>query len=259
LNGLPKLKQFLKFEVAEYENIKVEWVGGHTPTAFFKDEEGNTLEEVVLTNLDHDEMMNFFVLHGLTPKAPKAEFGEPFLSWDYQNHHYEYFTAKVTYPESKEFALERQFNDLPGYPVTLSTAEEEAVLVQQISKAQDGEGVIWLGLEDQAEEGTWAWAVGPESETKVWQGKGTQGSVIDGQYANWREHEPNNANDINEEDCAALTIIKDAAIWNDVPCRWKFAFVVEYGETPIIHVPSDHSSSDPLNVKEVEDPSHEDL
>jgi len=60
LNGLQKLKQFLKFEIAEYENVQVEWVGGHTLTAFFKDADRGILEEVVLQNFDQDEMINFF-------------------------------------------------------------------------------------------------------------------------------------------------------------------------------------------------------
>jgi len=242
----------LKYEVSEYENLSVEWVGGHTPTAYFKDEEGNTLEEVVLTNLDHEEMLNFFVLHGFAPKRPQSEFGEPLVSWDYQNHHYEYFKVKAIYKEAKDFAQERQYNDLNGYPVTLTSADEEASLVKHISDVttEEGEVAIWLGLEDHAEEGVWAWSVGPEAETAIWEGKGTQGSIRDGQYNHWREHEPNNANDVSEEDCATVAVSQGTSVWNDVPCRWKNGLVVEYGDT----------SLDVANVEGVEeDHIHEDL
>jgi len=212
------------------------------------------VEEVVLTNLDHEEALNFFVLHGLTPKRPQFAFGDPLVSWDYQNHHYEYFPAKAPYKEAKDFALERQYNDLNGYPVTLTSADEEAALVKQISdvtKDVEGEVPIWLGLEDR-DEGVWTWTVGPELDTAIWEGKGTQGSARDGQYSNWREHEPNNANDFSEEDCATIAVTHGTASWNDVQCRWKNGIVVEYGDTAL-EVPI-------ANVKGVEeDRTHEDL
>lgn len=215
------------------------------PTAYFKDEEGGTLEEVVLSDLDHEEILNFFALHGLTPKKPKVEFNEPLITWDYQNHHYEFFDVKATYKDANEFALSRQYNDLTGYPLTLTSAEEEATVVKHLSNENEPRD-IWLGAEDQAEEGIWKWTVGPEAGVKFWQGKGTQGNSLDGQYQHWREHEPNNANDINDEDCAIISVQSGTSLWNDLPCRSKAALVVEYGENL-------------LPVEKGADRSHEDL
>jgi len=214
----------------------VEWIGGHTPTAYFKDEEGNQLEEVVLGDFNHEEMLNFFVLHGLTPKKPQVDWKDPTKYWDFQGHHYEFFDVKAQYHDAKDFALSRQHNDLSGYPLTLTSPEEEMNVIKQLWDENKNEEVtVWLGTED-PEEGTWKWAAGPEEGTTFWQGKGTQGSAMDGHYNHWREHEPNNANDVNEEDCATLNVFKNQGLWNDVPCRWKNGVIVEYGENAIENI-----------------------
>jgi len=244
LNALRKLKQFLKFEVSEYENIQVEWVGGHTPTAYFKDEEGAILEEVVLQDFDHDQMVNFFILHGLTPRKPKVEFGEPVLSWNFQGHHYQYYPTQSPFTEAKKFAQSQTYQNQPGYLLTLTTPTEENTLKQKLieyrnQKIQDGQLtpeqntpiLIWLGAEDDVEESLWKWSQGPDEGTLFFQGKGTQGSKIYPLHSNWFLHEPNNANDYNEEDCAAVVLaISDDIYWNDLPCHQRLGVVVEYGD-----------------------------
>eukprot|EP00808_Paulinella_micropora_P006974 g77242.t1 len=35
-----KLKTFLKEHAQNYENVKIEWIGGHIPTAYFMDATG---------------------------------------------------------------------------------------------------------------------------------------------------------------------------------------------------------------------------
>jgi len=252
LNGLPKLKQFLKFEVSEYENIQVEWVSGHTPTAFFRDAEGNNLEEVVLSDMDHSQMLNFFALHGLTPKKPKADYTNPTITWDFQNHHYEFFPNHGSYEEAKEFALSRTWNDLSGYPITLTSLEEELVLKQHIP-AQDAKNGIWLGAQDDNEEGLWKWTVGPEEGIRFWQGKGTQGGPLDNQHHQWRLHEPNNANDASNEDCAILVLSQDEAdgSWNDVPCTQRVSLVVEYSDNLLPVTPSTNDQT--------QEPKHDEL
>jgi len=259
LNGLPKLKQFLKFEVSEYENIQVEWVSGHTPTAFFRDAEGNTLEEVVLSDLDHGQILDFFVLHGLTAKKPKAGYTNPTITWDFHSHHYEFFPNHGSYEEAKDFALSRTWNDLPGYPVTLTSLEEELILKQHIPTPDATMNGIWLGTQDHEEEGLWKWTVGPEEGTRFWQGKGTQGGPLDNQHHHWRLHEPNNANDAVNEDCAIfLSLSQDETdgSWNDVPCTQRVGLVVEYGDKLL---PSTPSSMTPSSIGQTQEPRHDEL
>jgi len=185
----------------------------------------------------------------LEPKKPKANYGEPVISWDYQNHHYEYFDTKGGFSEATEFALSRTYNGLSGYPLTLTTKEEEATLLQHLSHVSEQRDV-WLGAGDQ-EEGLWKWTFGPEAGTRFWQGKGTQGAPLDNQYHNWREHEPNNANDSAEEDCASVVILSQETYWNDLPCHSRLALIVEYGDTPF---PLEEG-----NTGSLKGPSHEDL
>jgi len=188
------------------------------------------VEEVVLSDFNHEEMLSFFTLHGLTPKKPQVAWNDPVKTWDYQGHYYEWFDVPNGYHDAKDFAFSRKHNDLSGYPLTLTSPEEEAAVVAHLWEENKNEVTVWLGTED-PEEGSWKWSVGPEDETVFWQGKGTQGTVVDGHYSHWREHEPNNANDVNEEDCATLNIFNSQGLWNDVPCRWKSGLVVEYGDT----------------------------
>jgi len=104
------------------------------------------------------------------------------------------------------------------------------MLLQHVPPLENEPRGIWLGAED-VEEGLWKWSVGPETGTQFWQGKGTQGNSLDGQYNHWREHEPNNADDSTEEDCASVVISSQGdTLWNDLPCRDRLFLVAEYGD-----------------------------
>jgi len=236
----------------------VEWVGGHTPTAYFKDASGNTVEEVVLQDFDHGQMLDFFTLHGLTPTKPKAVYGEPTITWDFSGHHYEFFPSLGTFADAKQFALSRTYNGLNGYPLTLSTPEEEAAAVIHL-KVENEKREIWLGTQD-LEEGIWKWIAGPEDGTEYWQGKGTQGSATTGQYNHWREHEPNNADDTSEEDCAALVIHQNEAAWNDISCYSRISLVVEYGDESLPFQENENPKGSTITqVTEPGSIAHEDL
>jgi len=106
------------------------------------------------------------------------------------------------------------------------TSKAEGDFVRKLA----GEENIWLGASDGAVEEEWRWVQGPEHGTMFWKGSGTKGSPQGNNYANWRAHEPNNADSVKDEDCAAMGPTGE---WNDVPCTQFTGLVVEYGDEPI--------------------------
>jgi hypothetical protein len=227
LNKLPKLRQFLKQEASDYSNIEIQWVGGHTPTAYFRDDAGATTKEVVLEDLDRAGILDFFKKHEFEPKLPQADAfaDQPSNQATFKGHHYEHFPAKGPWDRARDFAASRTHNGRKGYIATV-TSKAEGEFVRKLA----GEEEIWLGASDGAVEGEWRWVQGPEHGTLFWTGTGTQGSRQENNFARWRAHEPNNADTVKEEDCASMGPTGE---WNDVPCVQFTGLVIEYGDEPL--------------------------
>jgi len=216
----------LKSEVdtSDFENLGVEWIGGHTPTAYFKDSEGNVVKEAVLPNEDYPKLAEFFASHGFTAKRHAAKYAEPHATNSYGTHFYEYFRNEGTWQEARDFASSRLHDGTSGYLLTVLSQPEEDFIHQWL-KNLSFEEAVWLGASDD-EEGHWSWVQGPEKGTHFWQGVGTQGTPVGEAYNHWRLHEPNNADNSEEEDCASL--IPDG--WNDIRCSSRLYTIVEYGD-----------------------------
>ena len=83
-----------------------------------------------------------------------------------------------------------------GDLVEIGTLEEDVALAQRI------DGSVWIGANDQEEEGTFRWAGGAPLE-----------------YAGWAENQPNNLQ--GNEDCSELRAFDDH--WSDVACTGDVA------------------------------------
>jgi len=63
----------LKNEIEGYENVKVEWKPGHVPTAYFLDDQGNTLSQTEVGNKNLSEVLDVFLQHGFETQVRAPE------------------------------------------------------------------------------------------------------------------------------------------------------------------------------------------
>jgi len=122
----------------------------------------------------------------------------------YGGHVYHLCTSLVTWLEAQSTCAGRGL-----HLVTIDDAAEDDWLLAVAQSVSSG--TWWIGINDQAEEGTWGW-VGPPST-----------------YVNWCAGEPNDSGGI--EDCGEFAFpCSDATdiAWNDSNCTRLKAFVCEY-------------------------------
>lgn len=103
--------------------------------------------------------------------------------------YYEYFSGPLTWGAARTAALGMSYLGQPGYLATVTSAEENAFLFSFSALG-------WLGGSDQAAEGTWIWADGPEANQVFWIG-GPGGAAPPGAYANWGSGQPDNGGSQN--------------------------------------------------------------
>eukprot|EP00466_Bigelowiella_natans_P006861 jgi/Bigna1/130018/aug1.10_g4726 len=59
------LRKFLKTQCcSQYKNLDIEWISGHIPTAYFKNENGDILKEEKIGDRDEEQMFSFFEENG---------------------------------------------------------------------------------------------------------------------------------------------------------------------------------------------------
>lgn len=133
--------------------------------------------------------------------------------WGGNGHYYEYVADSLNWADARAAALGSSHLGNQGYLVTITSAAENTFLAGLTG------GLSWTGGNDEALEGTWVWADGPEANSIFWQ-NGT--TII---YANWNGGEPNN---VGNEDHLHFNWGASGG-WNDYPGSLAHGYIVEYG------------------------------
>ncbi|XP_036065571.1 C-type lectin domain family 17, member A [Oryzias melastigma] len=90
--------------------------------------------------------------------------------------------------------------------VVINNRDENAFLLAFTKRS------VWIGLSDEASEGTWKWVDGSPLTLKF-----------------WKHNQPDNGAGIaiyGEEDCAQLTF-EDSGSWNDISCKTSLPWICE--------------------------------
>ncbi len=134
-------------------------------------------------------------------------------------HFYRPISSGATYPNAKLLSSQQTFKGQQGYLVTITSADEDAFIFNNVPQSQ-----IWFALTDEVSEGQWRIDAGPESGTLIKTSNGQTAGNIQGQYNNWAGGEPNNS---GNEDYAVTKW--NGSQWNDLPANFVNPYVVEFG------------------------------
>ncbi len=111
---------------------------------------------------------------------------EPAAITTYNGHVYSLYENKLYYEQAKTLCEQSG-----GHLAVISSEEENSIITSMLQSASDNE--YWLGASDTKKEGTWEWVTGEKFK-----------------YQNWRNDEPNNADEVEHY----LTIYPEGE-WND--------------------------------------------
>ncbi len=134
-------------------------------------------------------------------------------------HFYRPISTGTSYTGARTAALNTTFKGQQGYLVTITSADEDAFIFNNVPQ-----GNIWFALTDEAVEGQWRIDAGPEAGTLIKTSNGQTAGNIVGQYNNWAGGEPNNS---GNEDYAVTKW--NGSQWNDLPNNFANPYVIEYG------------------------------
>jgi hypothetical protein len=135
-------------------------------------------------------------------------------------HFYRPIATTATYTNARAAALLTTFKGQKGYLVTITSADEDAFIFNNVPQTN-----IWFALTDEASEARWTIDAGPEKGTLIKINNGQLNGNIPGQYNNWANGEPNDA---GGEDYA-VTKWGGGNQWNDLPNNFNNPYVIEYG------------------------------
>ena len=135
-------------------------------------------------------------------------------------HFYRPISTGATYTNARAAALNTTFKGQTGYLVTITSADEDLFIFNNVPQTS-----IWFALTDESVEGQWRIDAGPEKGTLIKTSNGQTLGNIQGQYNNWAGGEPNNSG--NED--YAVTKWGGGSQWNDLPNNFSCAYVIEYG------------------------------
>jgi len=211
-----------------YVNVEVQWVGGATPTAYFYDNTGNEVSQVVLGDRSLTEMLTLFEEQSFTAEVENIVYSdEPVAVREYGGHTYKFWSTENYFPVAQAFVAQKHPD---GYIATITSAGEQAFLGNTLKELSIIKA--WLGGKD-VEEGKWQWLGGPEKDQVFYDIYAKDEIAKAPGYKLWFPNEPNN---IDNEDCSVF--FPDG--WNDVSCDTeKAALVVEFGNDPLVEPPSE--------------------
>ena len=135
-------------------------------------------------------------------------------------HFYKPVSTGTFYTTARANALLTTFKGQTGYLVTITSADEDAFIYNNVPQSN-----IWFALTDEVSEARWTIDAGPEKGTLIKINNGQTNGNIPGQYNNWAGGEPNNSG--NED--YAVTKWGGGTQWNDLPNNFSCAYVIEYG------------------------------
>jgi hypothetical protein len=134
-------------------------------------------------------------------------------------HFYRPISTGTSYTNARAAALNTTFKGQQGYLVTITSADEDAFIFNNVPQNN-----IWFALTDEVTEGVWVIDAGPEKGTIIKTQNGQTAGNIVGQYNNWAPGEPN---DSGGEDYAVTKW--NGSQWNDLPNNFSNPYVIEYG------------------------------
>jgi len=134
-------------------------------------------------------------------------------------HFYRPISTGATYTNARTLASQQTFKGQTGYLVTITSADEDAFIYNNVPQNQ-----IWFALTDEVTEGRWVIDAGPELGTVIKTSNGQTAGNIQGQYNNWAGGEPNNS---GNEDYAVTKW--NGTQWNDLPNGFVNPYVIEFG------------------------------
>jgi hypothetical protein len=134
-------------------------------------------------------------------------------------HFYRPISTGNSYTGARAAALTTTFKGQQGYLVTITSADEDAFIFNNVPQSN-----IWFALTDEVTEGVWIIDAGPEKGTVIKTSNGQFTGNIQGQYNNWAPGEPNNS---GNEDYAVTKW--NGSQWNDLPNNFSNPYVIEYG------------------------------
>jgi hypothetical protein len=134
-------------------------------------------------------------------------------------HFYRPISTGNSYTGARAAALNTTFKGQQGYLVTITSADEDAFIFNNVPQTN-----IWFALTDELVEGQWRIDAGPEAGTLIKTSNGQTAGNIQGQYNNWAGGEPNNS---GNEDYAVTKW--NGSQWNDLPNGFWNPYVIEYG------------------------------
>jgi len=219
----------LQYGLKNFDNLKVEWVHGAAPTAYFYDSSGNQISEVPLGDRTFTELQALFSEHSFTPTIEKLSYPDtPLAVREYGGHTYKFYDTLNGIKTATDFAKASG-----GYVLTVTSAQEQDFIGKVLNELKIPK--VWMGASDTEEEGVWKWSGGPEENLIFWKSNPTETDVK--RYTYWFSGEPNN---IDTEDCGQ--IFPDG--WNDASCySEQAALVVEIGNDPLQDPPVESSET----------------
>lgn len=212
MNGTPKLRDFLKEKIGEYQDIVVDWIPGHNPEAwlFSGPEESDFVDKISLSNVNARELASLLAPRGFTLKRIPKPIPEPLRVTTFNGKQYRLFEPLVDFDEAIEaFAIP------PERILRIESAEEDAFLHSWLDEGKH----YWLDGSDGKEEGVWTWGA---DLVPFWTAQG--GKVADS-FSAWAEGEPNNNSPLGEENCVVFH--SGGPGWGDRACAEQHQVVLE--------------------------------